>query len=124
MGTELVGPPANSIQASRQSERRRSARYGLDISLVARPANNRSRAIHGRVVDLSRGGLSALIAADLQPGEVIELKFELPYAATHVRLEAAIRRRESYQYSLEFMHVVASDQEKIDRTCAALSLLQ
>ena len=88
MGAELVGPPANSIQASRQSDRRRSARYRLDISLVARPANDRSRAIHGRVVDLSRGGLSALIAADLQLGEVIDLQFQLPYAATHVQLKA------------------------------------
>lgn len=124
MGTELVGPPANSIQASRQSDRRRSARYRLDISLVARPANDRGRTIHGRVVDLSRGGLSALIAADLQLGEVIDLQFQLPYAATHVQLKAAIRRRESYQYSLEFVNVVASDQDKINRTCAALSLLQ
>ena len=124
MGTEFVGPQANSIQASCQSDRRRSARNRLDIRLIARPANNRSRAVHGRVMDLSHGGLRALIAADLQLGDVIELQFELPYASTRVQLEAAIRRRESYQYSLEFVNVVAADQEKIDRTCAALSLLQ
>ena len=92
--------------------------------MLARPANNRSQAVHGRVVNLSRSGMGAVIAADLQPGEVVALEFKLPYAAAGILLEAAVRRRNSHHYSLEFVHVTASDQEKINRTCAALALLQ
>ena len=111
-------------QTTGWSERRRFLRQRLDARLLARATDNRSRSIHGRIVDLSQGGISAVIAADLQLGDVVELQFELPYAATGVLLEAVVRRRESYQYSLEFVRVIASDQAKINRTCAALSLLQ
>jgi c-di-GMP-binding flagellar brake protein YcgR len=113
----------DSPPASDPSNRRRFVRHHLDTRLVVRP-KDRSRSIHGRIVDLSQGGISAVIAADLPLGDVIELQFELPYAATGVLLQAIIRRRESYQYSLEFVHVIAADQEKINRTCAALSLLK
>ncbi len=111
-------------QTNRQPDRRRFVRHRLDARLVVRPTDNRSRMIHGRIVDLSQGGISAVIAANLQLGDVLELQFKLPYAAAGVLLEAVIRRRESYQYSLEFVHVIAAEQVKINRICAALSLLQ
>jgi hypothetical protein len=65
-----------------------------------------------------------MIAAELQLGEVVEVEFRLPYAAAGVLVQAAIRRRESYHYNLEFVHVSASDREKISRNCAAFALLQ
>jgi c-di-GMP-binding flagellar brake protein YcgR len=124
MACEIATLRVDSPQTSGRADRRQSIRHHLDTRLVARPTNKRSRTIHGRIIDLSQGGISAVIAADLQLGEVMELRFGLPYAATGVLLEAVIRRRESYQYSLEFTHVTAADRAKIDRTCAALLLLQ
>jgi hypothetical protein len=39
--------------AEHPRDRRRAARFDLDMRLVVRPANNRSRAIHARIIDLS-----------------------------------------------------------------------
>ena len=105
-------------------DRRRWSRYELDISLIARLAANRTRIFSGRVLDLSHGGVSALIAADLRLGDVVELHFSLPYAVTHVLVESVVRSRERYRYGLEFVHVTASDQKTIDMACNALRLLK
>jgi len=115
---------AQSAQMGAPSDRRRSLRFELDASLVVRPTNNRKRVIQGRVVDLSCTGISALIAAELAIGDVLELECGLPYSSEVVRLEGAIRSREGYRYGLEFVGVIASDQEKINRACVALTLLR
>jgi PilZ domain len=104
-------------------DRRHFARYPIDESLLARPVKDPTRAIQGRVVDISRSGVSAVIAAELPIGEVLELKFALPHSPTGVLLEAAVRSRESYRYNMEFVHVHASDQAKINQSCTVLSLL-
>jgi len=124
MGGEAEGQGAESRPITSQTNERATARYQLDASLVARPKKNRTRVIGGRIVDLSCAGVSALMAADLPVGEVLELHFKLPYAAAPVLIEAAIRYREGYRYGLEFVHVTASGQAMINRTCAALALLK
>jgi hypothetical protein len=124
MGDETKEVQAKSTLRGRKSDRRQADRYQLDAGLVARPTHNRSRVIRGRIVDLSCAGISAVIAADLPLGEVLEVQFGLPYAAKPVLIKAAICNREGYRYGLEFVHVVASQQEVINRTCGALALLR
>src|SRR5208282_3393857 len=113
-----------SAQIGAHFDRRRSRRFELDASLVIRPTNNRKRVIQGRVVDLSCSGISALIAAELAIGDVLELECGLPYTSEVARLEGTIRSREGYRYGLEFVGVIASDQTKIHRACVALMLLR
>lgn len=125
MGREMGGLSAKPKYAGDPSERRITPRYQLNVGLVARPTKDRTRVTYGRIVDLSCGGVNAVIAADLPLGEFLELQFGLPYATTTgVLLEAVIRRRESYRYSLEFVRVSAYDQGRINHTCDALALLQ
>ncbi len=125
MGWETAGAQANSIPADDKSvQRRSSTRFDLDMSLVARPRQSRSRVIQGRIIDLSCTGIRAVIAAELQVGDFLELEFGLPYTPSVVRLDATIRWRQYYQYGLEFMRVIASDREKINHTCVALDLLR
>lgn len=124
MDWETEGAPAKSIQASNQSVPRQSARFELDVSLVARPTKNRSHVVRGRIFDLSCAGIRAVIAAELQVGDALELEFEIPYTSAVVLAEASIRWRQRYQYGLEFVRVSASDRERIDRACVALDLLR
>jgi c-di-GMP-binding flagellar brake protein YcgR len=124
MGGERGEARAKPEPMGSQSERRQSARYPLDSGLVARPAGHRDRVIRGRILDLSRAGLSAVIAADLQLGDVLELQFGLPYAAKPVLMEAAVCNREGYRYGLEFVRVAPPQQELINRSCASLALLR
>ena len=124
MGRKTSGLSVDSIQAGHPPDRRRSPRLDLDISLIARPTKNRSRVIQGRINDMSSSGISALIAAELHLGDVLELQFGLPYTSVVVLLEAAVRRREGYRYGLEFVRVIASDREKINKACVVLDLLR
>ena len=124
MDRETAGVRAQSAQSGAHPDRRRSPRFELDASLVVRPKNNRSRVIQGRVVDLSSAGIRAVVAAELTIGEVLELECMLPYTSAIVRLDAAICSRDGYRYGLEFVRVIASDREKINRACTALALLR
>lgn len=125
MGWETAEPEANSIPGGDNSDQRRSStRFDLDMSLLARQRQNRSRVIQGRIMDLSCTGIRAAIAAELQAGEVLELEFVLPYSSAVMRLRAAVRWKQHYQYGLEFMNLIASDREKIHHICVALNLLR
>ncbi len=124
MGDEAGEPRARLALPGHKSDRRQAERYPMDAGLVARPTHNRSRVIRGRIVDLSRAGISAVMAADLQLGELLEVQFELPYAARPVQMKVSICNREGYRYGLGFVNVIASQQEVINRTCATLALLR
>ncbi len=113
----------NSAETGNYSDRRRSSRFDFDASLVVRPNKNASGSIQGRMIDLSCGGIRAMIAAELLIGDRLELEFRLPYTSAVVRPIAVVRSRKHYQYGLEFMLVVAADREKIDQTCVVLGLL-
>jgi len=125
MDNERAALRGHSAKGGDQKDRRLFARHSIDVSLLARPTKDRTRAIQGRVVDISRAGVSAVIAAELPIGEVLELQFALPHAtaAAGVRVEAAVRSRESYRYNMEFVQVPASDQAKINQSCTVLALL-
>lgn len=104
-----------------QSDRRRATRFDLDMRLVVRPVDNRSRVIPARIIDLSCGGIRAAIAADLETGESVDLEFGLRHTSAVVRLSAAIRWRDGYQYGLEFMFVNAQDRERMSQAFAVLA---
>jgi hypothetical protein len=102
-------------------DRRDSTRVDLDMSMVARPKNNQSRVISGRVIDVSSGGVRAAIAGELQIGDVLELAIGLRNTSAVIRLEADIRWRKGNQYGLEFIYATASDREKMKQVIAALA---
>lgn len=81
------------------------------MRLVTSPTNNQVRVIRGRVLDVSSGGLRALLGAELQVGEVHELELALRGTSAVACLTATIRWREGCHYGLEFMHATASDRE-------------
>jgi len=121
MDWDTEGEQAIWAPAKHQSDRRRSKRSDLDMRLLVRPRNNRSRVIPACIVDLSIGGIRAAIAADLEIGETLELEFGLPRTTAIVRLAGTIRWREGYQYGLEFSFVNAQDRERMSQAFAALA---
>jgi len=87
--------------------------------LVARLAN-RGRAIAGRVIDMSFGGMKAELAAELEPEEALELEFGLRDTSAVVRLIAAIRWRKGRLYGLEFLYRSDSERARMKQAFAAL----
>jgi hypothetical protein len=123
MGCEAERVLVNSIHAGYLSDQRRSTRFDYDMRLITRPTNNRARLIPGRIIDVSCGGIKALLGAELQVGDVHELEFWLRDTSAVVRLNATIRWREGCQYGMEFMYATASEREKISQAFTALGLL-
>jgi hypothetical protein len=124
MNAETERRSGNLNQTGDQAEQRRTSRFDFDASLIARPKKNHSGGIRGRIIDLSCGGVRAVIAAELMVGDRLELEFRLPYTSSVVRPIAVVRSRKHFQYGLEFMLVVAADREKIDQVCVVLDLLR
>ncbi len=85
--------------------------------LVARLAN-RGRAIAGRVIDMSFGGMKAELVAELEPEEALELEFGLRDTSAVVQLNAAIRW--GRLYGLEFLYRSDPERARMKQAFAAL----
>jgi hypothetical protein len=93
----------------------------MDMRLVVCPMKNRSRLIPARIVDLSCCGIRAVIGAELEPGEALELEFGLRDTTAVVRLVGIIRWREGCLYGMEFLFASAQDRERMCQAFAALA---
>ncbi len=83
---------------------RRHPRYRVEFPLIVTllsEAGHRSIDAHCR--DLSVAGIGMLIAAELNMGEVVALKFTLPGSARAWDLHAVLRHRRGYHYGFEFL---------------------
>ncbi len=107
------------------AERRQWPRLHFDIGLRATLREQGKRvAVHGRGNDLSRGGVSAFLPVELVVGQQIELDLALPYSSHPLKLRAVVRNRRSFTYGLEFRQLSAFQRATIERTCAALALVE
>jgi hypothetical protein len=86
--------------------RRRFARYALDVPVTMRhvqaPEDSER---HGRTRSIGEGGLSAVIAADVAPGELVELEITFSAAAPPLRLRAIARYRSRLYHGFEFVRL-------------------
>ncbi len=118
MNTESVGG-LEWILPVVASEQRQSPRFDHDMYLIARLAN-RGRAIAGRVIDMSFGGMKAELVAELEPEQALELEFGLRDTSAVVHLIAAIRWRKDRLYGLEFLYRSDSERARMKQAFAAL----
>jgi len=82
--------------------KRRFVRYRVDRPLMAvlTRDNNQMRMMRGRYRVLSEGGLDAILADQLLPGEVVSLEL-----SPQLKVHAAVRKRRSFHYGFEFIQV-------------------
>jgi len=121
MSCETESGLAIQIPATRPPDRRRMTRLDQDMRLVVRPMENRSRLIPARIIDLSCCGIRAVIGAELEPGDALQLEFGLRDTTAVVRLVGIIRWREGCLYGLEFLFATAQDRERMCQAFTALN---
>jgi PilZ domain len=56
--------------------------------------------VPGRVTELSEGGMSLFAGMSLNPGDFLEVEFEMPAPRT---IQAVVRNRTGYNFGLEFI---------------------
>ncbi|HTA50386.1 MAG TPA: TonB family protein [Verrucomicrobiae bacterium] len=97
-----------------QPSRRRWLRYRvqalLDVKVVRSGIPD---ILPGRSVNLGEGGVSAVLAGELLPGESVGVEIRLPRVADPLRARALVRHQDKLRSGLEFVGLSAEQQAAI-----------
>jgi c-di-GMP-binding flagellar brake protein YcgR len=103
-------------------------RFQYDAPVRVRGNGIGKKAATGRICEISACGLSAVLARDLEIGEIVELEFVLNRLEVFVlnrleiRVRSAVRNRKDARYGFEFLTLSAEQRQQIQsatRTLAA-----
>jgi TonB family protein len=97
-----------------QPSRRRWLRYRvqalLDVKVVRSGIPD---ILPGRSVNLGEGGVSAVLAGELLPGEAVGVEIQLPQVADPLRARALVRHQDKLRSGLEFVGLSPEQQAAI-----------
>jgi TonB family protein len=87
-----------------QPSRRRALRFPLQAPVdVTVLRSGIPDTLPGRSVDLGEGGVAAMLAGELSPGEAVGVEIRLPATAYPVRARALVRHHDKLRAGLEFV---------------------
>jgi TonB family protein len=99
MSTGVVPGAANGLAIPRRVPRYRVA---VPLSVTVRRAGV-TDSIPGRSLDVGEGGLGALLAGEVSPGEAVGVEFQVPSLAAPLRARAVVRHHAQLRCGLEFL---------------------
>lgn len=113
MASADVGRAAGAPTQHRPS-RRHSLRYGLQAPLdVTVLRSGIPDSVPGRSVNLGAGGVAAVLAGELLPGEVVGVEIHLPQSIVPLRARARVRHHDKLRCGMEFVGLSAEQQAAI-----------
>ena len=83
----------------------------LDVSVLR---SGVPETLPGRCVDVSTGGIAAVLAGELSPGESVGVEMRLPMAANPLRARALVRHYDKLRCGMEFVGL-SDEQQKVIR---------
>src|SRR5437868_8165475 len=115
-GTLLTKP-------SGQSRQRRFSRHVFSNPLLVTRTlpPNEIQKVPGAAMEISEGGLSAIITADLKVGESVEASFEMQ-PGQRMTVHGAVRNKAQFRYGLEFLDLREDLRMRIKKACESLPL--
>src|ERR1700722_5485581 len=97
-----------------QASRRRASRYSVKAPLAVTVLRSGiPDAVPGRSVNVGEGGLAAMVAGELVPGESVAVEIRLPQSENPLRTRALVRHQDKLQYGMEFVGLSAQQQTAI-----------
>ena len=111
------GHPASGLSGVRRRIPRYPVAIPVDITVLraGAPAN-----IPGRSLDIGEGGVAAVLAAELQPGEWVAVELQLPNAGHALHTKAVVRHHNQLRCGFEFLGL-SGDQRSMIRSWAGTS---
>lgn len=98
MGMEIV-LPGRDYPGSR-----RWARYRVEVSVVITfRRHGKVTVVEGRGSELSCGGMTIFLPADLYTGDPVAVEFTPPYSSQPVTMKGIVRNCQIYSYGVEFI---------------------
>ena len=111
------GHPASGLSGVRRRIPRYPVAIPVDITVLraGTPAS-----IPGRSLDIGEGGVAAVLAAELQPGEWVAVELKLPNAGQALQTKAVVRHHNQLRCGFEFLGL-SGDQKSMIRSWAGTS---
>ena len=105
---------AAGTQVRDEPSRRRGHRYRvqapLDVTVLRSGVPD---TLPGRAVNLGDGGLAAVLAGELLPGEAVGVEIHLPLVTNPLRTRALVRHHDKLRSGMEFVGLSAEQQAAI-----------
>jgi TonB family protein len=97
-----------------QPSRRRGLRYRVQAPLdVTVLRSGIPDTLPGRLVNLGEGGVSAVLAGELLPGEAVGVDIRLPLVADPLRSRALVRHHDKLRSGMEFVGLSVEQQAAV-----------
>ena len=94
---------SRSRQTPARIEQRGCPRFKLDVDIELHTRGGET--LHGRTVDISESGISAMLKVEVAIDAVVELEFSLPHfplAGENLSVLAVVRQRNAFRYGFQF----------------------
>ena len=103
------------------SNRRRFGRFAVAVPVdVVVLRSGVPSSIPGRSVDVGEGGISAVLAGEVQPGEAVGVSLQLPFVLEPVQAKAVIRHHGPIRCGIQFI-AMSAEQLTALRTWARMA---
>jgi hypothetical protein len=110
--------PTSKAHTDRQKDRRRTRRHQYDQRLRVKLLGQGKDAMYlGRVIDISEGGLAAVLPMSLEPGEQVALEFKGAEEDPVLALPATVRYVNGFRHGCEFVGLTDSEIAQVKRAC-------
>lgn len=110
-----------SLNAKQRTWKRRYERFRADFPIRVTVLQEGGYAdIQGRCSDIGRGGIGAVLAAEVNPGEVVSVEFSL---ASLGSVRSIVRYRRGFLHGMEFLGLSLEQQSVIEQACQTLTRL-
>jgi hypothetical protein len=114
MSTAAARAPQHPLPARLPLGRREAPRRRLAVPVnVTVLRSGVPDAVPGRSVDVCEGGVGAILAAELYPGEVVGVEFELPHTGS-VLAKARVCYQERLRCGLQFLSIPPAQRSMIE----------
>jgi TonB family protein len=109
------------LSAGFSGVRRRIPRFPVAIPVdITVLRSGAPASIPGRSLDIGEGGVAAVLAAELQPGEWVAVELQLPNAGHTLQTKAVVRHHNQLRCGFEFLGL-SQDQRSMIRRWAGTS---
>jgi len=110
---EIAVETAHS-QPFRTPGRRHVPRYSISVPVnVTVLRSGVPEGVPGRSVDVGEGGLCAVVASDLYPGELVGVEFRLPHLSLSVLAKARVSYQQPMRCGMQFLGLSGEQKEVI-----------
>ncbi|MCU1299750.1 MAG: outer rane transport energization protein TonB [Candidatus Sulfotelmatobacter sp.] len=108
--TAVAAPAWSRDQPSRRRGLRYRVQAPLDVTVLR---SGIPESLPGRSVNLGEGGIAAVLAGELVPGEAVGVEILLPHGSNRLHTRALVRHHDKLRSGLEFVGLSAEQQAAI-----------